>query len=406
MRSPSFTSSNLVWSANSVRSTKMVRKSAGTAAGARWSLALLTMVIVHVQVTAASWWLLGTPSVYQSTLELTPTSYKDHCKRLYYLVEKQRELCGLSQNVLSTISLGAKMGISECQSQFRSQRWNCSTFDESTTVFGGVLSIRSRERAYVYAISSAGAAYAVTRACSRGEITECGCDGKIRQKPSKGFEWGGCSEDITFGERFSKEFVDAREDNQQAEGLMNLHNNEAGRRAIRSRMELVCKCHGVSGSCSMKVCWRKMAAFSEIGAALMERFEGAFQMTYRGGGMATTSQAGISPSVGSVGVAKKLKKKLLVVDKNMKKPTKKDLVYLDDSPDYCERNQTLGVLGTKSRICNKTSKAIDGCSLLCCGRGYQTRWIDLEEKCNCRFVWCCHVQCEICKQRKELHLCN
>ncbi|EFX69968.1 secreted signaling factor WNT4-like protein, partial [Daphnia pulex] len=333
--------------------------------------------------------LLGTPSVYQSTLELTPTSYKDHCKRLYYLVEKQRELCGLSQNVLSTISLGAKMGISECQSQFRSQRWNCSTFDESTTVFGGVLSIRSRERAYVYAISSAGAAYAVTRACSRGEITECGCDGKIRQKPSKGFEWGGCSEDITFGERFSKEFVDAREDNQQAEGLMNLHNNEAGRRAIRSRMELVCKCPDFPPP-PLKICWRKMAAFSEIGAALMERFEGAFQMTYRGGGMAATSHAGISPSSGS----------------NMKKPTKKDLVYLDDSPDYCERNQTLGVLGTKSRICNKTSKAIDGCSLLCCGRGYQTRWIDLEEKCNCRFVWCCHVQCEICKQRKELHLCN
>ena len=78
--------------------------------------------------------------------------------------------------------------------------------------------------------------------------------------------------------------------------------------------------------------------YTQIGAALMERFEGAFQMTYRGGGMAATSQAGISSS--SVGVAKKLKKKLLVVDKNMKKPTKKDLVYLDDSPDYCERNQT------------------------------------------------------------------
>ena len=38
------------------------------------------------------------------------------------------------------------------------------------------------------------------------------------------------NKDITFGEKFSKEFVDAREDNQQAEGLMNLHNNEAGRR--------------------------------------------------------------------------------------------------------------------------------------------------------------------------------
>lgn len=72
---------------------------------------------------------------------------------------------------------------------------------------------------------------------------------------------------------------------------------------------------------------------TQIGAALMERFEGAFQMTYRGGGVAISSST-------SSRVAKKLKNKLLVVDKNMKKPTKKDLVYLDDSPDYCERNQT------------------------------------------------------------------
>lgn len=43
----------------------------------------------------------------------------------------------------------------------------------------------SRERAYVYAISSAGAAYAVTRACSRGEIISCGCDGKASQRTKK-----------------------------------------------------------------------------------------------------------------------------------------------------------------------------------------------------------------------------
>ena len=51
----------------------------------------------------------------------------------------------------------------------------------------------------------------------------------------------------------------------------------------------------------------------------MERFEGAFQMTYG---------------------SRKKNKKLYVLDKNMKKPTKKDLVYIDDSPDYCERNLT------------------------------------------------------------------
>ncbi len=65
----------------------------------------------------------------------------------------------------------------------------------------------------------------------------------------------------------------------------------------------------------------------------MERFEGAFHMTYRGGCLSSASTIGGAST-------KKLKKKLLVVDKHMKKPTKKDLVYLDDSPDYCERNQT------------------------------------------------------------------
>ena len=57
----------------------------------------------------------------------------------------------------------------------------------------------------------------------------------------------------------------------------------------------------------------------QIGGALMERFEGAHHMTYN---------------------LKKKKKKLHVIDKNMKKPTRKDLVFLDESPDYCERNQT------------------------------------------------------------------
>lgn len=80
----------------------------------------------------------------------------------------------------------------------------------------------------------------------------------------------------------------------------------------------------------------------------MERFEGAYQMTYRRSTISTISTMSTvstmstltsTPTIANVN-AKKLKKKLLVVDKQMKKPTKKDLVYLDDSPDYCERNQT------------------------------------------------------------------
>lgn len=38
----------------------------------------------------------------------------------------------------------------------------------------------SREAAFTYAISAAGITYAVTAACSRGNITACGCEPTIR----------------------------------------------------------------------------------------------------------------------------------------------------------------------------------------------------------------------------------
>ncbi|XP_066977927.1 protein Wnt-4-like [Macrobrachium rosenbergii] len=345
------------------------------------------VVCITWSPATATWWLLGLNSAqFQSSAELTPHIYRDKCNNLTYLVAKQRQLCSLSQNVLKIVSEGARMGISECQFQFHMHRWNCTTFTNSPYVFGHLLGIKSREKAYVYAISAAGVAYSVTRACSRGELTECGCDERIRQRPTRGrWEWGGCSEDLRFGEYFSKEFVDARESRSTADGLMNLHNNEAGRRAIRKEMELVCKCHGVSGSCSMRVCWRRIRSFRNIGDSLLRRFESAINVRF---------------------VNRKKRKKLRPMKRGYKRPTKRDLVFLEESPDYCNRNMKLGVLGTSSRLCNKTSWGMDGCKILCCGRGYQTMVKEVSEKCNCRFIWCCKVICEQCQVTREEHYCN
>ena len=41
------------------------------------------------------------------------------------------------------VGRGARRGISECQFQFKNQKWNCSTVEDST-VFGPILSIRKR----------------------------------------------------------------------------------------------------------------------------------------------------------------------------------------------------------------------------------------------------------------------
>ncbi|XP_063238958.1 protein Wnt-3a-like [Bacillus rossius redtenbacheri] len=294
----------------------------------------------------------------------------------------------MSRKVVLTVSQGARIGIDECQHQFRMSRWNCTTFGNTTTIFGGVLSVKSRETAYVYAVTTAGVAYAVTRACSRGDLTDCSCDKRVRSKKPRGnWQWGGCSEDIHFGERFSREFTDVRESRDTAEGLMNLHNNEAGRRSIRARMQRVCKCHGMSGSCSVRVCWRKLPQFRAVGDALAARYEGASHVRV-------------------VEKRRRRVKKLRAASRDLKPPNKTDLVFLDESPDYCERNDTLGILGTRGRLCNRTSPGLDGCRLLCCGRGYQTRVRDVEEKCRCRFVWCCNVVCDMCRYKKEEHVCN
>lgn len=45
----------------------------------------------------------------------------------------------------------------------------------------------------------------------------------------KGWIWGGCSDNVAFGEKVSKQFVDALEGGQDSRAAVNLHNNEAGR---------------------------------------------------------------------------------------------------------------------------------------------------------------------------------
>lgn len=54
-----------------------------------------------------------------------------------------------------------------------------------------------------------------------------------------GWLWGGCSDNVGFGEAISKQFVDALETGQDARAAMNLHNNEAGRKVLYSGLSLI-----------------------------------------------------------------------------------------------------------------------------------------------------------------------
>lgn len=158
-------------------------------------------------------------------------------------------------------------------------------------------------------------------------------------------------------------------------------------------MRKECKCHGMSGSCTVKTCWMRLPPFREIGNNLKDRFDGASRVT-------------ISNSINLKGFKRKHSKyQLKPYDPSHKPPEQRDLVYIEHSPDFCTSNSRLGVPGTYGRICNDNSTDVDGCDLMCCGRGHKTEIREEIVRCGCTFQWCCTVTCKTCKTRRVVHTC-
>lgn len=44
---------------------------------------------------------------------------------------------------------------------------------------------------------------------------------------------------------------------------------------VRSQMRQECKCHGMSGSCTVKTCWMRLPPFRAVGDSLKDRYDGA-----------------------------------------------------------------------------------------------------------------------------------
>ena len=149
-------------------------------------------------------------------------------------------------------------------------------------------------------------------------------------------------------------------------------------------MRRVCKCHGLSGSCTLKTCWKKMPMFHYVGSRLKDRFDAATKVTGTNDG-----QGGLIPMVS-----------------NHKPLEAEDLIYTETSPDFCKPNRKYGSLGTKGRECDPFSLGVGGCDNLCCGNGFKQKKITVFENCNCKFKWCCEVVCQTCIVIKTVYLCN
>uniref|UniRef100_A0A0K2V2L3 Protein Wnt n=1 Tax=Lepeophtheirus salmonis TaxID=72036 RepID=A0A0K2V2L3_LEPSM len=344
-------------------------------------------------------------------------------------------------------STGAIIGVKECEHQFRFETWNCprnsfaSSMSSNVERRSGRNSVpwsvirdkdANKEMAFIQAITSAGVTYTVIRNCSQGSMENCRCDPKY-SKSKQGWKWGGCSDNFSFGEKISKLFLDNTEPGTSLKSLTNLHNIKAGRIAVQRTMKRLCKCHGVSGSCTAQTCWKQLSEFRSVGDHLKKMYKKATrihadhelvddssnQLSNRVGSSDSTSDQISNSGLGSVSMIlvsggrnrrRRVteKKNGIVPGLNAKKVKNKELVYLQDSPDYCRRNPITGANGVLGRTCStepdkpESRIKVRDCKKMClhCGYKIQRSVVEVYTSCKCRFQWCCNVTCQTCKKKK------
>ena len=156
--------------------------------------------------------------------------------------------------------------------------------------------------------------------------------------------------------------------------------------AIKRTLMLSCKCHGVSGSCSIRTCWKELPEFRAVGDHLKKKYLRAVMVDAQNGQLRKGNSA-----------QRRDERDILQI-------SKQHLVYLEASPDFCKRSR-YGGLGTIGRSCSKPEvRTADNrweaksCNRLCKSCGLKVKSITATETttCNCRFQWCCQVVCDTC----------
>ncbi|CAI4225842.1 unnamed protein product [Auanema sp. JU1783] len=261
---------------------------------------------------------------------------------------------------------GVEDVLNQCRERMRFQPWDCA--DAGNIMHDPpILRKGYRESALIWALSSAGTAWGIATACAQGWIADCACSPpQSSSSEQAGWEYGGCSFGVQHGVTMSRKLLTKSTVSSSPLRIVEKHNLKAGRLAVKKTLIASCKCHGVSGSCQQKTCWKKTANLEHITDYLVNKYARA-SLYSRG-----------------------------------KETKNSDLQYLESSPNHCLKKTVV------PRVCawrNETHSQGD-CSRLCCGRGFSISHETIHHKCECKFVWCCNLVCKDCVQHRWVSTCN
>ena len=217
-----------------------------------------------------------------------------------------------------------------------------------------------------------------------------------------------------------------------------LHLFFSSSQVIREKFVSQCRCHGYSGSCSMRTCWRRLNLFQEATTTLYERYrvakvvtlswlmqtyrirqEAHFQHHHPNMIVHASSRSAVSSRprrtkldwLGRLEAMMGTVTRLELNQPNAKrdmdqnvKVAKRDLIYVKQSVNFCEVSAHLPLkcdITSNSTTTNAADSIsqfamLNTCNTICCGRGYRSKTqplktIDID--CDCRFKFCCSLEC-------------
>ncbi|XP_076822536.1 protein Wnt-6-like isoform X1 [Clavelina lepadiformis] len=403
---------------------------------------LLQIIALLVGGTSAVWWSPGSRSSLVSTQRI--------CSWARQIGGTQAETCDNHQPVIAQIEEGIELGMEQCQDDFRRDRWNCTQLKRS--YFASLLKQDVRETAYVQAITAAAVTYQITAACARGDIEGCGCtnaaelkndllvmeakkhnvsvSNETLQRAVDQFNWGGCHDNVDYGYQKSRDFLNTTgtEISTKRNGIdaaVTYHNQEAGRLAIKKYQKRRCKCHGLCGSCTMWTCWDRMPRFQEVGRRLRQRYGYAIRVRESNDGQSLEPVKRYEKRMMKrrplIRRARSVKKRRKKKRKRSRNPTSRkplgvrrnqyrrlrrelkigpeDLIFVQNSPNFCNRSKKQGSLGTQGRICDPSKRrGIGSCNYMCCGRRLRREVV--TEKCNCKLQKSLNLVCQECVRKR------
>lgn len=296
-------------------------------------------------------------------------------------------VCYNYPDLFAVLKFAEQVGRDECQKTFQGERWNCSTFGILKAPI--VTKKDIMETAYIRALQVAVIAHTVAKACRTGTLVSCGCaqfnTNTLTQVSGNSYS-GNCSDNFEFGYQFAQNFTSNSITSNTVPAKADRHNFDAGIIAMKDIMASTppnCKCMGFSGSCTTQVCWQEAPEFSVVGSSIKKLYNSALRVTWNSYlGTNTNWIAGGQP----------------VSDKT--------LIYGSDSPNWCEPDPSVGSTGVLGRRCDLNSNGPNQCSNLCCDHGYEQTQLVQDTDCNCKFVYCCNIQCSKCHTVTTTYTCK